>query len=203
MSALLALPRRAVLSAAAVVIVLAGVSTAGIAAATGGFGNHRASAARCAVPALPGAVVDVSLADMRSMMGGGSMMGANRGLLSQNDWRRFGHGMMTVEATPMTVAAGAVSLQVANTGYLTHELVVLPLAAGQQPGQRWVGADGKVAETGSVGEASATCAAGSGEGIASGSSGWVSLTLTTGRYELLCNLPGHYTGGMWTELDVS
>jgi uncharacterized cupredoxin-like copper-binding protein len=202
MSALTALPRRAVLTAAAAVLALSGVSAAGIAAASDGFGHHRASAAGCTVPALPGAVVDVSQADMRSMMGGGSMMGGNRGLLSQNDWPRFSHGMMTVNATPTTVAAGVVSLRVANTGYLTHELVVLPLADGQQPGQRPVGADGKVAETGSLGEASATCAAESGEGIAASSSGWVSRTLTTGRYELLCNLPGHYAGGMWTEFDV-
>jgi uncharacterized cupredoxin-like copper-binding protein len=94
-------------------------------------------------------------------------------------------------------------LRVNNTGYLTHELVVLPLAAGELPGQRTVGSDGKVDETGSLGEASATCAAGAGDGIAAGSSGWVTLTLTPGRYELLCNLPGHYTGGMYTELDIS
>ena len=31
----------------------------------------------------------------------------------------------------------------------------------------------------------------------------MTLTLTPGRYELLCNLPGHYTGGMYTELDIS
>jgi uncharacterized cupredoxin-like copper-binding protein len=110
--------------------------------------------------------------------------------------------MMTVTATPRAVASGAVSLRVANTGYLTHELVVLPLAPGEQPGQRAPGADGKVAETGRVGEASASCAAGAGDGIASGSSGWTTLIVSAGRYELLCNLPGHYTGGMWTELDV-
>lgn len=203
MSARSALPRRAVLSAAAAVLTLFGLSTAGIAAASGGFGHHRTSATGCSVPSLPGVAVNVSLGDMRSMMSGGSMMGGNRGLLSQNDWPHFTHGMMTVNATPTTVATGTISLRVANSGYLTHELVVLPLAAGQQPGQRPVGTGGRVAETGSVGEASATCGAGPGEGIAAGSVGWVSLTLAPSRYELLCNLSGHYTGGMWTELDVS
>jgi uncharacterized cupredoxin-like copper-binding protein len=203
MTQLTALPRRTLLIAAAAVLALAAVSTVSIAGATGGFSHHRASAAGCTVPALPGAAVDVSLADMRSMMGGGPMMGGNRGRLSQHDWPRFTHGMMRVTATPAAVAAGTISLRVVNTGYLTHELVVLPLAPGQQPGQRTVGADGKVAETGSLGEASATCASGSGEGITAGSSAWVSLTLAAGRYELLCNLPGHYLGGMWTELDVS
>jgi uncharacterized cupredoxin-like copper-binding protein len=31
----------------------------------------------------------------------------------------------------------------------------------------------------------------------------VTLDLKPGRYELLCNLPHHYAGGMYTELDVT
>jgi uncharacterized cupredoxin-like copper-binding protein len=31
---------------------------------------------------------------------------------------------------------------------------------------------------------------------------WVTLTLRLGRYELVCNLPGHYAIGMHAELDV-
>jgi uncharacterized cupredoxin-like copper-binding protein len=30
----------------------------------------------------------------------------------------------------------------------------------------------------------------------------VNLHLAAGRYELICNLPGHYGMGMFTELDV-
>jgi hypothetical protein len=104
----------------------------------------------------------VNLIDMRAMMGrsgGGSMMG-------QDDWRRFRPGMMRVTASPAAVAPGVVSLRVANTGYLRHELVVLALSAGQQVGTRTPGADGKVDEAGSLGEASASCAAGTGGGIA-------------------------------------
>jgi uncharacterized cupredoxin-like copper-binding protein len=188
--------------AATAVIALSGVSTVSVAAALGAF-DHRSvhAAAGCSVPSLPGTVVTVDLADVRSMMGSGSMMGGGS-MMGQNDWPRFRHGMMTVIATPSAAAAGTVSLRVNNTGYLTHELVVLPLATGEQAGQRTVGSDGKIDETGSLGEASATCAAGAGDGIAAGSSGWVTLTLTPGRYELLCNLPGHYTGGMYTELDI-
>ncbi len=29
------------------------------------------------------------------------------------------------------------------------------------------------------------------------------MTLQPGRYELVCNFPGHYTAGMYTELDVT
>jgi uncharacterized cupredoxin-like copper-binding protein len=107
--------------------------------------------------------------------------------------------MMRVTATPAAVAPGVVSLRVTNTGYLRHELVVLPRSAGQQVGSRTPGADGKVDEAGSLGEASASC----GGGIAASSHGWVTLSLAPGRYELLCNLPGHYAGGMYTELDVA
>jgi uncharacterized cupredoxin-like copper-binding protein len=35
-----------------------------------------------------------------------------------------------------------------------------------------------------------------------GASGWVTVTLPPGRYELVCNLPGHYAAGMYTQLTV-
>jgi uncharacterized cupredoxin-like copper-binding protein len=192
---------RTVIAVAIGALALTAVSTA-VLARTGHTARSHASASSCVTPNLPGSIVDVQLADMRSMMGG-AMMGGQHGLLSQNDWSRFRHGMMTLTATPMTAHAGTVSLRVTNTGYLTHELVVLPLAVGQRAGQRSIGSDGKVDESGSLGEASATCAAGAGDGIASGSSGWTTLSLPAGRYELVCNLPGHYAGGMWTELDIA
>jgi len=191
---------RGLLAAGAAVVVLAAVSTLSVAAAYDGFDRHRKirAATACAVPALPGDVVSVNLIDMRAMMGSGGVP-----MMGQNDWRRFRPGMMRVTASPAAVAPGVVSLRVANTGYLRHELVVLALGAGQQVGTRTPGADGKVDEAGSLGEASASCAAGTGGGIGAGSLGWVTLSLAPGRYELLCNLPGHYVGGMYTELDVA
>jgi uncharacterized cupredoxin-like copper-binding protein len=60
-----------------------------------------------------------------------------------------------------------------------------------------------VSEAGSLGEASRTCGAGAGEGIASGAAGWTTVTLRPGRYELLGNVPGHYAAGMYAELDVT
>ena len=90
-----------------------------------------------------------------------------------------------------------------NLGWRTHELVVLPLQGGASAGQRVPGTDGKVDETGSLGEASRSCAAGSGDGIASGAVGWTTLTLPRGRYELVCNLTNHYANRMYQELDVT
>jgi uncharacterized cupredoxin-like copper-binding protein len=118
-------------------------------------------------------------------------------------------GMMRILINPATVAPGQVSFRVVNAGVLNHELVVLPLAKGQYPGQHATGPDGKVDEAGSLGEASRTCGADRGEdnpsnnGIAPGASGWTTTTLTPGRYELICNITGHYWTGMYAELDVS
>lgn len=211
------LSRRGLLVAAAAVLLLAAGSTVAVAAASGAFGARRpyyaARGPACAAPTLPGSTVSVRLVDMRAMMTragtmgtpGGMMggSGSHGGLMRQSDWRFFHHGMMRIMTSETSVPAGVVSLNVTNTGYLTHELVVLPLAAGEHPGSRPVGADGTVDETGGLGEASATCRAGEGDGIAGGSTGWVSMHLPIGRYELVCNLPGHYAAGMYTELDVT
>jgi len=201
--------RRLLLAGMLTAVVLAAGSAVGLAvsgafrgqAATGTRAptGRAASGPRCAAPRLAGAVVEVTLADMGGgMMGGpsgpGSMMGGSG---------RIGMGMARVFASPDVVAAGTVSLRVVNQGAATHELVVLPLPAGQAAGARAVGADGRVDETGSLGEASRGCGAGEGDGIAAGATGWVTLSLQAGRYELVCNLPGHYQAGMYAELDVT
>ena len=133
-------------------------------------------------------------------MNGGPMMGP------QGAWPNspgMGMGMMRLTINPTSVPAGQVSLRVANNGWLPHEVIVLPLGPGQNPGQRFIGSDWKVDEAGSLGEAARTCGAGEGDGIAPGTMGWTTLTLTPGRYELLCNIAGHYGSGMYTELDVT
>lgn len=179
------------------VVVLAAVSTLLIGAGNGAFRSTPvATSTVCSAPALPGDVVDVSLIDMG---GSGSMM--MRG--GQSGWRGWRPGMMRVVASTGAFVAGTVSLRVTNVGAIAHELVVFPLPAGQGLGTRPAGSDGKVDETGSVGEVSASCAQGAGDGLRPGSTGWATLTLPAGRYELLCNLPGHYKAGMYTELDIT
>ena len=179
----------AVAAAVVGVLLLAAGSTIAVAAANGAFRSSAlAPNGGCSAPALPGTVVDVALANMGGsrMMGGGSPMG----------------GTMRIGISRRDVNAGTVSLRVANVGSLVHELVVLPLASGDQDGSRAVGSDGKVSEAGSVGEASNTCGAGAGDGINPGAVSWVTLNLSRGDYELVCNLPGHYASGMYTELRV-
>jgi uncharacterized cupredoxin-like copper-binding protein len=161
----------------------------------GGNGNGNGPGAMfapltCAAPTdLPGERVTVTLADMGMShpMGGVAPMGAR----------------MSLRAEPASVSSGQVSFVVDNRGWRTHELVVLPLAAGAAAGERVPGPDGKVDESGSLGEASGSCAAGAGEGIDSGAVGWVTLTLAPGHYELVCNLTNHYAGGMRQELVVT
>jgi uncharacterized cupredoxin-like copper-binding protein len=99
--------------------------------------------------------------------------------------------------------AGKVSLVAANMGWRTHELVILPLSAGESAGQRDSWPDGKVDEAESLGEASASCGAGAGDGIRAGTVSWTTLTLAPGRYELVCNLPNHYADGMHQEILVT
>lgn len=157
---------------------LAAVSTLLIGAAGGAFrGRPVATSVACSAPAFSGAVVDVSLIDMGS---NGSMM--MRG--GQSGWRSWQPGMMRVVASTRAVVGQTVSLRVSNVGVITHEFVVLPLPAGQPVGEREVGSDGKVDETGSAGEVSASCAPGAGKGLRPGSTGWVTLALPAGRYEL-------------------
>ncbi|MEU9542731.1 sulfocyanin-like copper-binding protein [Streptomyces mirabilis] len=183
-------------------LVLGLVTTATL--ATTGALRHAApagwatSGARCSPPALSGHLADVTVGDMM-----GAMMGGPHGHTPSAGPGQHGMGMMWLRATPSTVPAGTVSLRVFNAGALTHEVVVLPLPAGQAVGEWPIGAKGRIAETGSLGEASRTCAAGEGDGITSGAMAWTTLTLQPGRYELVCNLRGHYAAGMYTELSVT
>ena len=144
----------------------------------------------CSAPAnLPGTTVQVMLGDMgmTQMMGGTAPLGAR----------------MMLRSSLVSVPSGLISFVANNMGWRTHELVVLPLADGRTAGQRVPGPDGKVDETGSLGESSAPCAAGTGNGITARTVGWTTVTLAPGRYELVCNLPNHYANGMWQEFFVT
>jgi uncharacterized cupredoxin-like copper-binding protein len=166
-----------------------GAQPAGAAMMSGPRGYDFARAT-CSPPrSLPGRVVHVMLADrgMTRMIGGAAPMGAQ----------------MTLRTSAATVPAGRISLVASNRGRRTHELVILKLAPGATADRRVPASDGKVAEISSVGEASRSCGRGIGDGITSGSVGWTTLTLTPGRYELICNLPDHYVDGMYAQLVVT
>jgi uncharacterized cupredoxin-like copper-binding protein len=166
-----------------------GTSSGGPAMMSPGSQYH-SSRLTCAAPSsLPGRTVAVSMGDMgmTSMMAGTASRSAQ----------------MRLQARPTTEPAGQISFVAANTGWRTHELVILPLAGTTAAGLRTPRPDGKVSETGSLGEASRSCAGGAGSGITSGAVGWVTVRLKPGRYELLCNLPNHYADGMHQELVIT
>jgi uncharacterized cupredoxin-like copper-binding protein len=96
---------------------------------------------------------------------------------------------MTV--APGKVKAGSVTFVVANKGSAPHEMVVVPLAAGQAKVPQ---KNGRAVEKGALGEAPE---------MAGGRSKTITLKLKAGRYSLLCNVPGHYAGGMYVGFTVS
>ncbi len=177
--------RRTVVGVIIITLLLAAVSTVAIASVRG---TRRS--ADCGPRRISGSEVQVVLNNMGGPMTGGGMMGGVRG------------GMMRLVAAPSRVPQGKVTFMATNTGSVNHELVVLPLGSNQIVGTRPVQSDGSINEDGSLGEASRSCGRDTGDGIAPGTAGWTTIDLGPGRYELVCNLPGHYAAGMYTQLTV-
>ena len=117
-------------------------------------------------------------------------------------WPGAGMMMQRIFVVPSSVPTGPVSLRVHNTGALTHEVMVLPLNANQYPGQRAIGTNNQVDETGNLADASRSCGANAGDSILAGAIAWTTVNLPPGRYELVCNIAGHYGAGMYAELDA-
>ena len=87
-------------------------------------------------------------------------------------------------------AAGNLKLTLVNAGKVTHELVVLK--TDQPAGALKVGG-GRVSEAASVGEVSE---------LDAGATRSATLALKPGRYVYVCNIAGHYAGGMRGVLTV-
>ncbi|MBC7460655.1 MAG: cupredoxin domain-containing protein [Thermoleophilia bacterium] len=88
--------------------------------------------------------------------------------------------------------AGKVKVVLKNTGKMEHEVIVLKTDTAFD--KLVPGADGRVSEDASVGEVSET---------KPGATKSTTLTLKPGAYVLVCNIPGHYAGGMRSPLIVS
>lgn len=94
--------------------------------------------------------------------------------------------------TPGSATAGQVTFRVTNNGTMPHEFVVLRTTA--KAADLPTSADGEAKEDGAVGEI---------PDLAPGATKSVVLALKAGHYSLICNLPGHYAGGMYADLTVS
>jgi len=106
-----------------------------------------------------------------------------------------------LSVSPATVPAGTVSLRVRNTGTLTHRVVVLPLAQGRFPDSVSVVSTARSTSPTVMAKSRELAAPTTRDGIAPATTGWTTITLPVGRYELACNA-GHYLAGTHTELDV-
>ncbi len=90
-----------------------------------------------------------------------------------------------------TVPAGTVAFQVHNVGKLTHEMVVIRT---DKKAAALALSGGKASEAGHVGETG---------DMSANATNTAKLKLKAGHYVLICNLPGHYVGGMRADFTVS
>lgn len=97
----------------------------------------------------------------------------------------------SMKASAVSEPAGHVQFKVVNKGAMTHEVVVI--RTNKQAGALPKDKDGLAIETGSVGETG---------DLAAGKTKTVVFRLTKGHYVLICNLPGHYAGGMYMNFTV-
>jgi uncharacterized cupredoxin-like copper-binding protein len=90
-----------------------------------------------------------------------------------------------------TTPAGEVTFDVSNDGAIPHEFVVVK--TDTKAGDLLQGAEAD--ETGTVGELDEKAL-----GVKARKT--LTLDLKAGHYALICNLPGHYQGGMHTDFTV-
>jgi uncharacterized cupredoxin-like copper-binding protein len=86
--------------------------------------------------------------------------------------------------------AGKVTITAPNDGKVVHELVLLKTDADPANLPK---KGGKVDESASVGEIA---------DVEAGSTKKATFKLATGKYAMVCALPGHYEGGMYGSLTV-
>lgn len=103
---------------------------------------------------------------------------------------------MGIKASPSAVKAGKVKFKVANDSKDTiHEMIVMYLEDPAKP-LPYIANESRVDEdkAGDKGEVSE---------LDPGKSGALTVELKAGKYLLICNVPGHYAAGMWTEFTVN
>lgn len=148
-------------------------------------------------PALAaGTVIKVSLWDKGDMsmdlLGKGKPMGM--GMMGAGMAMKM--AMMGITLDRDTVPAGEVTFEVVNDSKsIIHEMVVSPVADPSVP-LPYITDEEKVDEdaAGHLGEVAE---------LDPGKSGALTVTLEPGSYILYCNIPGHYTLGMWSLLTVT
>lgn len=102
-------------------------------------------------------------------------------------------GEYFIKPDPDAVDAGNINFKVTNDGKLEHEFVVI---ATDTP------ADDLPLEGTDVDETAAGEVPGEIGSVQPGATEEVTLSLEASKYALICNLPGHYKAGQYTEFTV-
>ena len=96
----------------------------------------------------------------------------------------------SLKAAPKSVTAGKVTFNLRNNGSDRHELIVIKTT---KAASRLPQSGGRASEKGRVADSGT---------FAGGKSKTLTVTLKRGHYALICNLPGHYSGGMRSDFTV-
>lgn len=170
------------------VIVVAGAGR-NVSGTAGGMGANTPTTLNCPLPPAVGTLVTFTAHDMGAMNSG--MMGG-------------GMGTMTFIPRQASAPAGNVTVELRNLGGRPHELLIFPLTGNQQPGARTVGPDDRISEDGVIAEVQPVCPPDTGtDGTPVGGVSRAQVTLAAGRYEIVCNFPGHYRHGMSALLTIT
>jgi uncharacterized cupredoxin-like copper-binding protein len=100
-----------------------------------------------------------------------------------------------ITVAPARVRAGTVRLVVHNQGPDTHELLIVRSSSKELP----LRTDGLTVDEAALDASTATTV----EGKETGTTEHLLVRLKPGRYELFCNMAGHYLGGMRATLVVT
>jgi uncharacterized cupredoxin-like copper-binding protein len=103
---------------------------------------------------------------------------------------------MGIKLSQPSAPAGEVTFQTINSSKDTiHEMIVMYLVEPGKP-LPYIDSENRVDEdrAGDKGEVSE---------LDPGASGALTVSLQPGKYLLICNVPGHFTAGMWSEFEVT
>jgi uncharacterized cupredoxin-like copper-binding protein len=151
--------------------------------------------AALAVPALADATVKVKLWNKFGTIDMSKNMMLGMGMTEHMAGHMKMKAMMGIDINVKTVKAGKITFEVTNSGKeMQHEMLVAPIK-DENAVLPYKESESRVDEeaTGDLGEVSE---------LDPGKSGALTLDLKPGVYILYCNIPGHYTWGMWTTLKV-
>ena len=147
-------------------------------------------AVSASLPARADTKIKVTLWDKPAIMSAGMQM--NMGMGMHGDMSMAGMG---IDVDTKNVPAGKVTFDVLNTSKDTiHEMIVSPIR-DLDVTLPYVASESRVDEdaSGDLGEVSE---------LDPGGAGSLTIDLKPGYYVLFCNVPGHFTSGMWTTIDV-